>query len=38
MTRGGKSLALETEQEDEHTVRGTTEATNIDLNEDFAAT
>lgn len=34
----GKSLALKTDQQDEHTVRGTVEATNIDLAEDFAAT
>lgn len=34
----GKTLAFKTDQQDEHTVRGTVEATNIDLAEDFATT
>jgi Ca-activated chloride channel family protein len=34
----GKQLALKIDQEDEHTVRGSIEASNIDLTEDFAAT
>lgn len=34
----GKLLTLKTDQQDEHTVRGTIEATNVDLAEDFAAT
>src|ERR1019366_877380 len=34
----GKLLAFKTGQQDEHTVRGTIEATDIDLAEDFAAT
>jgi Ca-activated chloride channel family protein len=33
-----KSLPLKTDQQDEHTVRGSIEATNVDLAEDFAAT
>ena len=34
----GKLLAFKTDQQDDHTVRGTIDATNIDLAEDFAAT
>jgi Ca-activated chloride channel homolog len=34
----GKLLALKTDQRDEHTVRGSIEANDIDLGEDFAAT
>lgn len=34
----GKLLALKTDQQDEHTVRGTIDAANVDLAEDFAAT
>jgi hypothetical protein len=33
-----KSLSFKADQQDEHTVRGTIEASNIDLTEDFAAT
>lgn len=33
-----KSLSLKTSQQDEHTVRGTIEMSNVDLTEDFAAT
>ena len=34
----GKTLVLKTDQQDEHTIRGTIDATNLDLSEDFAAT
>jgi len=34
----GKQLPFHIEQQDEHTVRGTVEAANIDLGEDFATT
>ncbi len=34
----GKLLTLKTDQQDPHTIRGTIEATNIELSEDFAAT
>jgi Ca-activated chloride channel family protein len=34
----GKQLTLKMDQQDEHTVRGTIEAHDIDLGEDFAAT
>ena len=33
-----KSLSFKADQQDEHTVRGTIDASNIDLTEDFAAT
>ena len=34
----GKQLPFRIEQQDDHTVRGTIDAANVDLNEDFAAT
>ena len=34
----GKLLSLQTTQQDEHTIKGTIEAANLDLGEDFATT